>query len=512
MVDPAMTASLTREPGQKLGTILHIGAGTCDALPLYLAAAPHAIVLIEPNPTLVAALQQRIAGTGTVTVEAVAIAGAAGERPLAVFNIAALSSLQRPSGLLAVYPGLRAVDFPTVRCVTLDAALAGIDLDASLAHWLIAEAPGAEPDILAALARPDIAALFDRILFRIGREPLFDGGIDAPNLLRKLRDCGYVIEDAWSDRAPEWQWFRLSRDPQRQALSESAAAFMMQTAEHEALRQDAAAAQTDHEQAAGAAAAQLAEATSRADALTTEVATLAAQAEALAMEREALRKDAAAAQTDHEQTAGAAAAQLAEATSRADTLTTEVATLAAQAEALAMERDALRKDAAAAQTDHEQAARAAAAQLAEATGRADTLAAEVATLAAQAEALAMEREKLRRDAEIAAVAQARLNDRLRKNSEMKAALDAEVFGWRKKLEAADEARAKLTAELDSKAKDLSFVLQSQVLARADYRDLQARYSQVYDTNRRQEDLLLKLTNRLGEAAIYLQRLTVGQSE
>ena len=406
MVDPAMTASLTREPGQKLGTILHIGAGTCDALPLYLAAAPHAIVLIEPNPTLVAALQQRIAGTGTVTVEAVAIAGAAGERPLAVFNIAALSSLQRPSGLLAVYPGLRAVDFPTVRCVTLDAALAGIDLDASLAHWLIAEAPGAEPDILAALARPDIAALFDRILFRIGREPLFDGGIDAPNLLRKLRDCGYVIEDAWSDRAPEWQWFRLSRDPQRQALSESAAAFMMQTAEHEALRQDAAAAQTDHEQAA----------------------------------------------------------------------------------------------------------RAAAAQLAEATGRADTLAAEVATLAAQAEALAMEREKLRRDAEIAAVAQARLNDRLRKNSEMKAALDAEVFGWRKKLEAADEARAKLTAELDSKAKDLSFVLQSQVLARADYRDLQARYSQVYDTNRRQEDLLLKLTNRLGEAAIYLQRLTVGQSE
>ena len=459
MVDPAMTASLTREPGQKLGTILHIGAGTCDALPLYLAAAPHAIVLIEPNPTLVAALQQRIAGTGTVTVEAVAIAGAAGERPLAVFNIAALSSLQRPSGLLAVYPGLRAVDFPTVRCVTLDAALAGIDLDASLAHWLIAEAPGAEPDILAALARPDIAALFDRILFRIGREPLFDGGIDAPNLLRKLRDCGYVIEDAWSDRAPEWQWFRLSRDPQRQALSESAAAFMMQTAEHEALRQDAAAAQTDHEQAAGAAAAQLAEATSRADALTTEVATLAAQAEALAMEREALRKDAAAAQTDHEQTAGAAAAQLAEA-----------------------------------------------------TGRADTLAAEVATLAAQAEALAMEREKLRRDAEIAAVAQARLNDRLRKNSEMKAALDAEVFGWRKKLEAADEARAKLTAELDSKAKDLSFVLQSQVLARADYRDLQARYSQVYDTNRRQEDLLLKLTNRLGEAAIYLQRLTVGQSE
>ena len=459
MVDPAMTASLTREPGQKLGTILHIGAGTCDALPLYLAAAPHAIVLIEPNPTLVAALQQRIAGTGTVTVEAVAIAGAAGERPLAVFNIAALSSLQRPSGLLAVYPGLRAVDFPTVRCVTLDAALAGIDLDASLAHWLIAEAPGAEPDILAALARPDIAALFDRILFRIGREPLFDGGIDAPNLLRKLRDCGYVIEDAWSDRAPEWQWFRLSRDPQRQALSESAAAFMMQTAEHEALRQDAAAAQTDHEQAAGA-----------------------------------------------------AAAQLAEATSRADALTTEVATLAAQAEALAMEREALRKDAAAAQTDHEQAARAAAAQLAEATGRADTLAAEVATLAAQAEALAMEREKLRRDAEIAAVAQARLNDRLRKNSEMKAALDAEVFGWRKKLEAADEARAKLTAELDSKAKDLSFVLQSQVLARADYRDLQARYSQVYDTNRRQEDLLLKLTNRLGEAAIYLQRLTVGQSE
>ena len=152
------------------------------------------------------------------------------------------------------------------------------------------------------------------------------------------------------------------------------------------------------------------------------------------------------------------------------------------------------------------------AQLALSTSRAEALAAEVAALTAMAEALTAERDALRQNAADSRAAYSRLEDRLRKYAEMKAALDAEVFGWRKKLEVAEKVHAALTDDLAGKTIDLGCALQSQAVERADYRDLQTRYSLIYDTSRRQEDLLLKLSNRLGEAAIHLQRLTVGQSE
>ena len=452
MTDTGMTNALAATPDQKIGTILHIGAGGCDALQSYLAANPRAIVLVEPNPLLAAALQTRTAGIANLTVVAAAIAGTTEDRLLTVFSIAALSTLQQPTGLLTLYPGLRSVDQLPVRCITLETMLAEIQPEVGLAHWLIAEAPGAERDILQALTKLDVDPPFDRILFRASREALFEGSMDLSDLLRGLRDVGYVIEDAWGDTAPEWQWFRLSRDPQRQALMERSAELAALTAERETLRQTATESDAAHQLAADNATVQLAQATHCAQSLAAEVA-------ALTADRDTLRQSAADADAAHQRAISEVDAQLALSTKRAEALAAEVAALMAMAEALTADRDALRQNAA------------------------DTKA-----------------------------AYSRLEDRLRKYAEMKAALDAEVFGWRKKLEAAEKVRAALTDDLTSKTKDLSLALQSQAVERADYRDLQSRYGLIYDTSRRQEDLLLKLSNRLSEAAIHLQRLTVGQAE
>ena len=498
MTDTGMTNALAATPDQKIGTILHIGAGGCDALQSYLAANPRAIVLVEPNPLLAAALQTRTAGIANLTVVAAAIAGTTEDRLLTVFSIAALSTLQQPTGLLTLYPGLRSVDQLPVRCITLETMLAEIQPEVGLAHWLIAEAPGAERDILQALTKLDVDPPFDRILFRASREALFEGSMDLSDLLRGLRDVGYVIEDAWGDTAPEWQWFRLSRDPQRQALMERSAELAALTAERETLRQTATESDAAHQLAADNATVQLAQATHCAQSLAAEVA-------ALTADRDTLRQSAAEADAAHRRAISEVDAQLALSTKRAEALAAEVAALTA-------DRDTLRQSAAEADAAHRRAISEVDAQLALSTKRAEALAAEVAALMAMAEALTADRDALRQNAADTKAAYSRLEDRLRKYAEMKAALDAEVFGWRKKLEAAEKVRAALTDDLTSKTKDLSLALQSQAVERADYRDLQSRYGLIYDTSRRQEDLLLKLSNRLSEAAIHLQRLTVGQAE
>jgi len=81
------------------------------------------------------------------------------------------------------------------------------------------------------------------------------------------------------------------------------------------------------------------------------------------------------------------------------------------------------------------------------------------------------------------------------------------------LEVAKGRISGLTAEVEKKSRealtarqDLSMVLRSQALTQSDLRDLQARYKDINDLKARQEDLLRKLTQRLGEAAQVLQTI------
>ena len=50
-------------------------------------------------------------------------------------------------------------------------------------------------------------------------------------------------------------------------------------------------------------------------------------------------------------------------------------------------------------------------------------------------------------------------------------------------------------------------LRLQMLARNDHQDLQTRYNNLQDEKRTQEELLIKLTQKLGSAAVYLRQLS-----
>jgi len=62
-------------------------------------------------------------------------------------------------------------------------------------------------------------------------------------------------------------------------------------------------------------------------------------------------------------------------------------------------------------------------------------------------------------------------------------------------------------ELEDLQQNLRLALQTQMLANSDLEDLRARYATVAAEKSKQEELLLKLTRRLGDAAIYLHELT-----
>lgn len=105
---------------------------------------------------------------------------------------------------------------------------------------------------------------------------------------------------------------------------------------------------------------------------------------------------------------------------------------------------------------------------------------------------------------------AQRSDAEARETALKSSLDAA----RSDLEVGKGRIASLTSELEKKSRetgtarqDLSLALRNHALTQGDLHELQARYQAVNEARARQEDLLRKLTQRLGDAAQMLQALS-----
>lgn len=188
---------------------MHVGAGRCPELDLYLSLGAAQVLLVEPDPDLCAPLAERIAALdrpGTVELVAAALTDLAYEPTawLHRWSRTALNGLRPPlETALETARGHNgdrivkrdSVEVPRLEIAPLLARFAPGLATAGVANLLVLQAGGDELRLLVALDLADRLSKFDSILVKTAVAPRFDGGTFRDELLPFLRGSGYAVED-----------------------------------------------------------------------------------------------------------------------------------------------------------------------------------------------------------------------------------------------------------------------------------------------------------------------------
>jgi len=531
------------------GLVLHLGAGDGAELEAYLAEGAGHVVLVEPNPTLAAALARRCAGDGRVRVLPVAVAERDGTAELQLFNLAALSSLRAPAQLSALFPGLRRVAGVEVETRSIASLLAELPPPGDRPELVVIDTPGEEGSVLEGLIAAGGLERFGRIRLSCGTGEHYAGSAPAAALQARLEAEGYRLE-ASDEGDPDRPVLDFRRDPLARELRSLRAELAGLRAAHAA---------TEAELSAGREALQAGKAriTLLETRLETTTAERRAQAEtaakriaeletALAESRKAAEAAAAGRKAEAETAAKRIAeleAALAESRKAAETAAagrkaeaeTAAKRIAELEAALAQSRKAAEAAAAGRNAEAETAAKriaeleAALAQSrkaaeAAAAGRnaeAETAARRLAELEAAltqsrkaAEAAEAATAGHKADTEATAARLAELEAALaesRKAAETLAAerrteADAAARRLAEKDAALERLRTEQAEQIETLRGDMTLAVRMQAMRDADLKDLQQRHARLLAEKERQDDLLRRLTERLTLAAGYLQHL------
>ena len=499
------------------GLVLHLGAGDGAELEAYLAEGAGHVVLVEPNPTLAAALARRCAGDGRVRVLPVAVAERDGTAELQLFNLAALSSLRAPAQLSALFPGLRRVAGVEVETRSIASLLAELPPPGDRPELVVIDTPGEEGSVLEGLIAAGGLERFGRIRLSCGTGEHYAGSAPAAALQARLEAEGYRLE-ASDEGDPDRPVLDFRRDPLARELRSLRAELAGLRAAHAA---------TEAELSAGREALQAGKA--RITLLETRLETTTAERRAQA---ETAAKRIAELETALAESRKAAEAAAAGRKAEAETAAKRIAELEA---ALAESRKAAETAAAGRKAEAETAAKriaeleAALAQSrkaaeAAAAGRnaeAETAARRLAELEAAltqsrkaAEAAEAATAGHKADTEATAARLAELEAALaesRKAAETLAAerrteADAAARRLAEKDAALERLRTEQAEQIETLRGDMTLAVRMQAMRDADLKDLQQRHARLLAEKERQDDLLRRLTERLTLAAGYLQHL------
>lgn len=197
-------------------TIVHFGAGKCRELPMYLAHERRQVILVEPNPKLVAALAARAKSFANVTVMPYAVSDRAGQRTLNVFSLPECSSLHDASGILKYYPGLRKVDEVSVSVRTPADILAGLNHSQVNDACLIIDTPGEGSTVmkaLAELATAKFANLHKLVILDEGCDLYDTAGVTEDEALALLCEQGYENHLEVPGESPLQRTYVLRHNP-----------------------------------------------------------------------------------------------------------------------------------------------------------------------------------------------------------------------------------------------------------------------------------------------------------
>ena len=156
-----------------INTLIHIGAGTGQALSAYLESGIEKIILIEPIPELADALKEKARNNSKVEVWECAVTTQSAEKVNFIeHNLIETSSLHPAFGLQKLYPGLKITRTYSVNALTPEAMINNLNLCGSN-HELIIEANGEEGEIVSALAKNNHLGLFSKVTVTLPSENLY---------------------------------------------------------------------------------------------------------------------------------------------------------------------------------------------------------------------------------------------------------------------------------------------------------------------------------------------------
>ncbi|SOC06902.1 FkbM family methyltransferase [Rhodobacter maris] len=215
-------------------SLVLIGPPPLEALAPLIAAAPGAVVLVEPNPDLAVRMERQFASRESVKVLPFGIDAAPGHADLSSFNFPGLRSLRRPTpALRALLPGLQLRSSLHVEVITPAELIARIGPLPRPQHLWI-DAPGAEMAILQGLLEAGALERIDRIRLRCPAEEMFEGGSSVANLRNWAEAEGLrmIAEDLHD---PDWPELTFEIDVVAQQLRKTREELDRQVARAEAL-------------------------------------------------------------------------------------------------------------------------------------------------------------------------------------------------------------------------------------------------------------------------------------
>src|SRR5690625_438998 len=200
-----------------INAIVHIGAGRGRELNDYLASPAQQIILVEPNPRLVAELRRLGEADARIRVVEAAVSNSSADNLLQEYNLPDVNSLYTATGLRQLFPGLRLLGQLPVSTLTgqelLDhCALEGED------NTLIIEAPGAELAIVETLTEAGGIDKFSRIAINCAEEPLYDSPSHAAAVHKLLQEQGFDLVHR-DDTDPDWPNWVLHRNALKQKFT-----------------------------------------------------------------------------------------------------------------------------------------------------------------------------------------------------------------------------------------------------------------------------------------------------
>ncbi|MFE3838659.1 hypothetical protein [Pseudogemmobacter sonorensis] len=193
-----------RKPFDHAATTIVIGAGGAHDAP---AGSGQRLVLVEPDPELVALLRRQHEGAANVTILAAAVGAADDRQELRRFSLARLNGIQAPDRLTELMPGVRPLPGLRVDGITVGTLLRELGNPKGPLH-LVIDAPGSEQDILDGWKQADALGLVGSIELHAPAEPLYAASPGMSALSDWLGQEGFGICGA--DRTdPDWPvlWF-----------------------------------------------------------------------------------------------------------------------------------------------------------------------------------------------------------------------------------------------------------------------------------------------------------------
>ena len=201
--------------GKNLGTILHIGAGTCSEIDAFRAMVPQQIVLVEPNPELLDILRCKAEPEENVVILGCAVSGDSESSTLNIMSVPALSSLSEPAkALFNLLPSLRLERKAEVDTQSAAELIDSLCLDNSLDHLLFIDTPGEASAVLKALINSEHLGVFSHIVFRSCRNDFYQDCEPAKSLLPALEGHGYHPVGDPDSADPDFPVYHLHFDKQ----------------------------------------------------------------------------------------------------------------------------------------------------------------------------------------------------------------------------------------------------------------------------------------------------------